>query len=40
VASQATDFEPTELVTLKKGADGTIETLSPPPDIEPIHAPT
>jgi quinol monooxygenase YgiN len=36
----ATDFEPTELVTLAKSADGTVETHSPPAELEPIHAPT
>jgi hypothetical protein len=35
----AKDFEPTELVTLVKAADGRSERLSPP-DLEPIHAPT
>ena len=36
----STDFEPTELVTLVKAADGTSERLSPPAGLEPIHAPT
>jgi len=36
----ATNFEPTELVTLVKAAGGTTEQLSPPDDLEPIHAPT
>jgi heme-degrading monooxygenase HmoA len=40
VVSQAADFEPTELVTLRKAAGGTVDALSPPADIEPIHAPT
>ena len=39
VVSQAKEFEPTELVVLRKAADGSIETLSPP-EIEAIHAPT
>jgi heme-degrading monooxygenase HmoA len=40
VVRQATHFEPTELVTLVRVADGTAEVLSPPAGIEPIHAPT
>jgi quinol monooxygenase YgiN len=36
----ASEFEPTELVVLKKAMGGTVETLSPPADLEPIHAPT
>ena len=40
VVGQATEFEPTELVTLVKAAGGTFEVLSPPAGIEPIHAPT
>jgi heme-degrading monooxygenase HmoA len=39
VVKLAKDFEPTELVTLVKAADGTAETLSPPA-LEPIHAPS
>jgi heme-degrading monooxygenase HmoA len=38
VVQQATEFEPTEFVTLAKVTDGTVEALSPP-DLEPIHAP-
>jgi heme-degrading monooxygenase HmoA len=40
LVSQATEFEPTELVTLMKATGGTVESLSPPAGIEPIHAPT
>jgi heme-degrading monooxygenase HmoA len=40
VVSQATEFEPTELVTLVKVTGGTVEALSPPAEMEPIHAPT
>jgi heme-degrading monooxygenase HmoA len=40
VVRLAKDFEPTELVTLVKAADGTTERLSPPAGLEPIHAPT
>jgi heme-degrading monooxygenase HmoA len=40
VVSQATAFEPTEQVTLVKVTGGTVEALSPPAGIEPIHAPT
>jgi heme-degrading monooxygenase HmoA len=36
----ATTFEPTEHVTLVKATAGTVETLSPPAAIEPIHAPS
>ena len=36
----ASDFEPTEHVTLVKATGGKVERLSPPADIEPIHAPT
>jgi heme-degrading monooxygenase HmoA len=39
VVKQATEFEPTEHVTLVKVTGGTVEALSPPPGIEPIHAP-
>ena len=38
--SQAKEFEPTELVPLRQAAGGEVETLSPPADIQPIHAPT
>ena len=34
------EFEPTELVTLVKAADGTSGRFSPPAELEPIHAPT
>ena len=40
VVRQATEFEPTEHVTLRKVSGGTVETLSPPAELEPIHAPT
>ena len=40
VVGQSTEFEPTELVTIAKVAGGTVELLSPPGGIEPIHAPT
>jgi quinol monooxygenase YgiN len=40
VVKLAKNFEPTELVTLVKAADGTSERLSPPAGLEPIHAPT
>jgi heme-degrading monooxygenase HmoA len=40
VVKLAKDFEPTELVTLVKAADGVSEKLSPPAGLEPIHAPT
>jgi len=40
MVSQSTEFEPTELVTLLKATGGTVEALSPPADIEPIHAPS
>jgi heme-degrading monooxygenase HmoA len=39
VVKQATEFEPTEYVTLAKVTGGTVEELSPP-DLEPIHAPS
>jgi heme-degrading monooxygenase HmoA len=39
IVRHATEFEPTELVTVVKVTDGTVETLSPP-DLEPIHAPS
>ena len=39
-ACEAKDFEPTELVTLAKSADGKVEAHSPPAELEPIHAPT
>ena len=40
LVSQAKEFEPTELVPLLQAAGGEVETLSPPADIQPIHAPT
>jgi heme-degrading monooxygenase HmoA len=39
VVKQASEFEPTEHLTLAKVTSGTVETLSPP-EIEPIHAQT
>jgi heme-degrading monooxygenase HmoA len=35
----SSEFEPTELVVLKRAAAGNVETLSPP-HVAPIHAPT
>ncbi len=40
VVSQATEFEPTELVALVRVTGGKAETLSPPAGLEPIHAPS
>jgi heme-degrading monooxygenase HmoA len=40
VVKLAKDFEPTELVSLVKAADGTSERFSPPAGLEPIHAPS
>jgi heme-degrading monooxygenase HmoA len=40
VVKQATEFEPTELVTLAKVSGGNVEALSPPAGLEPIHAPS
>ncbi|HYZ19185.1 MAG TPA: antibiotic biosynthesis monooxygenase family protein [Gaiellaceae bacterium] len=40
VVKQAKQFEPTELVTLVSVMGGTVERLSPPADLEAIHAPT
>lgn len=40
VVRQAKEFEPTEHVTLFKVTGGTVETLSPPADLQPIHAPS
>jgi heme-degrading monooxygenase HmoA len=40
VVKHTTDFEPTEHVTLVKVTGGTVEELSPPAGIGPIHAPT
>jgi heme-degrading monooxygenase HmoA len=39
VVKQATEFEPTELVTVAKVTDGRLEEHAPPADIEAIHAP-
>ena len=39
VVSKAAEFEPTELVTLVKVTGGKVETLSPPAELEAIHAP-
>jgi heme-degrading monooxygenase HmoA len=39
LVAQAKEFEPTELVVLRKAADGTVETLDAP-ELEAIHAPT
>jgi heme-degrading monooxygenase HmoA len=40
VVKQAKEFDPTELVTLVRVTGGTAEPLTPPADIEPIHAPS
>jgi heme-degrading monooxygenase HmoA len=40
VVAQASEFEPTELVTLVRVERGRAETLSPPAELGPIHAPT
>jgi heme-degrading monooxygenase HmoA len=40
VVRQATEFEPTEQVTLVKVTGGTVEAVSPPAELEAIHAPT
>jgi heme-degrading monooxygenase HmoA len=40
VVRQATEFEPTEHVTLVKVTGGTVMALSPPAGMDPIHAPT
>jgi heme-degrading monooxygenase HmoA len=39
VVRRAAEFEPTELVTLAKATGGTVETHSPPAEVEPMHAP-
>jgi heme-degrading monooxygenase HmoA len=39
VVKQAKEFEPTELVAIVKVTEGTVEVLSPPAGIGPIHAP-
>jgi len=40
VVGLATEFEPTEHVTLAKATGGSAETHSPPEDLEAIHAQT
>jgi heme-degrading monooxygenase HmoA len=40
IVKLAKGFEPTELVTLVKAGGGTSAWLSPPAELEPIHAPT
>jgi heme-degrading monooxygenase HmoA len=40
VVKHATEFEPTELVTIAKVTGGTLEMHSPHADIEAIHAPS
>jgi heme-degrading monooxygenase HmoA len=40
VVEQATEFEPTEYVTLATVTEGRVEALSPPEGLEPIHAPS
>jgi quinol monooxygenase YgiN len=40
VVKQATEFEPTELLTLARVKGGSVEVLSAPDTIEAIHAPT
>jgi heme-degrading monooxygenase HmoA len=40
VVRQATEFEPTEYVTLAKATEGAVESLSPPGSLEAIHAPS
>ena len=37
---QAREFEPTELVTLRKVSGGNVEEHAPPAEIEAIHAPS
>jgi len=39
LVKQSSEFEPTELVVLRRVSGGNLETLSPP-DVRPIHAPT
>jgi hypothetical protein len=39
VVRHAKEFEPTELVTLAKVTGGTVETHSPPAELEALHAP-
>jgi heme-degrading monooxygenase HmoA len=40
VVKRANEFEPTEHVTMVQVAGGSAETLSPPDNMEAIHAPT
>jgi len=40
VVRHSTEFEPTELVALATATGGTVTALSPPAELEPIHAPT
>jgi heme-degrading monooxygenase HmoA len=40
VVKQAIEFEPTEYYTIVKAESGSTATVTPPADIEPIHAPT
>jgi hypothetical protein len=40
VVKRANEFEPTEHVTMVRVAGGSAEMLSPPDDMEAIHAPT
>ena len=40
IVKQAREFEPTEHVTMVRVTGGSAETLSPPDDMEAIHAPT
>jgi heme-degrading monooxygenase HmoA len=40
VVKETTEFAPTELVTLAKVTGGTVEALTPPAGLEPIHAPS
>jgi heme-degrading monooxygenase HmoA len=37
---EATEFEPTEYVTMAKATEGAVESLSPPEGLEAIHAPS
>ncbi len=39
MVEQSSEFEPTELVVLKRAAEGRVEEFAPP-DVAPIHAPT
>ena len=39
IVKQSSEFEPTELVVLKRVVAGNVETFSPP-EVAPIHAPT